>query len=112
MTVYALVDCNNFYVSCERVFRPSLEGRPVVVLSANDGCAIARSQEAKDAGVEMAQPLYQFKPLIEKHDIQILSANFQLYSDMSKRVVDTLAERHLSGRYRYQKGWGYVAWAC
>lgn len=92
MTVYALVDCNNFYVSCERVFRPSLEGRPVVVLSANDGCAIARSQEAKDVGVEMAQPLYQFKPLVQKHNIQTLSANFQLYSDMSKRVVEVLKD--------------------
>lgn len=90
MTIYALVDCNNFYVSCERVFRPSLENRPVVILSANDGCAIARSSEAKALGVEMAQPLYQFKKLVQEHDIKILSANFQLYSDMSNRVVEVL----------------------
>ena len=92
MTIYALVDCNNFYVSCERVFNPKLEGRPVIILSSNDGCAIARSNEAKEAGVKMAQPLYQFTDIVKKHDIQVLSANFHLYSDMSNRVMQVLAD--------------------
>ncbi len=92
MTVYGLVDCNNFYVSCERVFNPKLEGRPTIVLSSNDGCAIARSSEAKALGVKMAQPLYQFADLVKQHDIQVLSANFHLYSDMSNRVVQVLAD--------------------
>jgi len=92
VTVYALVDCNNFYVSCERVFNPKLEGRPVIVLSANDGCAIARSNEAKECGVKMAQPLYQFTDIIKKHDIQVLSGNFHLYTDMSSRVMQVLAD--------------------
>jgi DNA polymerase V len=92
MTVYGLVDCNNFYVSCERVFNPKLEDRPVIVLSSNDGCAIARSNEAKALGVKMAQPLFQFMDLVRQHDIQILSANFPLYSEMSNRVTQVLAE--------------------
>jgi len=92
MTIYALVDCNNFYVSCERVFNPKLEGRPVIILSSNDGCAIARSNEAKECGVKMAQPLYQFTDIVEKHDIQVLSANFHLYIDMSNRVMQVLAD--------------------
>jgi DNA polymerase V len=92
MTVYALVDCNNFYVSCERVFNPKLEGRPVIILSSNDGCAIARSNEAKECGVKMAQPLYQFTDIVKKHDIQVLSANFHLYIDMSNRVMQVLAD--------------------
>jgi|ETNmetMinimDraft_26_1059896.scaffolds.fasta_scaffold21436_2 DNA polymerase V len=92
MTIYALVDCNNFYASCERVFNPKLEGRPVIVLSSNDGCAIARSNEAKEAGVKMAQPLYQIMDLVKRHDIQVLSANFHLYSDMSNRVMQVLAD--------------------
>ncbi len=69
MTLYALVDCNNFYASCERVFNPKLEDQPVVILSSNDGCAIARSNEAKELGVKMAQPLYQFTDLVKKHNI-------------------------------------------
>jgi len=92
MTVYALADCNNFYVSCERVFNPKLEDRPVIILSSNDGCAIARSNEAKDCGVKMAQPLYQFTDLVKKHDIQVLSGNFHLYTDMSNRVMQVLAD--------------------
>lgn len=92
MTVYALVDCNNFYVSCERVFDPKLERRPVIVLSSNDGCAIARSNEAKELGVKMAQPLYQIADLVKRHDIQVLSGNFHLYSDMSNRVMQVLAD--------------------
>jgi DNA polymerase V len=92
MTIYALVDCNNFYVSCERVFNPKLEGRPVIILSSNDGCAIARSSEAKEYGVKMAQPLYQFTDIVEKYDIQVLSGNFHLYTDMSNRVMQVLAD--------------------
>ena len=92
MTVYGLVDCNNFYASCERVFNPKLEGRPVIVLSSNDGCAIARSNEARELGVKMAQPLFQFMDLVKRHDIQVLSANFHLYSDMSNRVMQVLAD--------------------
>jgi len=92
MTIYALVDCNNFYASCERVFNPKLEGRPVVILSSNDGCAIARSNEAKECGVKMAQPLYQFTDIVKKHDIQVLSGNFHLYTDMSNRVMQVLAD--------------------
>ncbi len=92
MTIYALVDCNNFYVSCERVFNPKLEGRPVIILSSNDGCAIARSNEAKECGVKMAQPLYQFTDIVKKHDIQVLSGNFHLYTDMSNRVMQVLAD--------------------
>jgi len=92
VTIYALVDCNNFYVSCERVFNPKLEGLPVIILSSNDGCAIARSNEAKECGVKMAQPLYQFTDIVKKHDIQVLSGNFHLYTDMSNRVMQVLAD--------------------
>ena len=92
MTVYGLVDCNNFFVSCERVFRPALEGRPTVVLSSNDGCIVARSDEAKALGVKMAQPAFQAKELIERHGVAVISGNLQFYTDMSNRVVQTLAE--------------------
>ena len=92
MTVYALVDCNNFFVSCERVFRPALEGRPTVVLSSNDGCIVARSDEAKALGVRMAQPAFQAGDLIRRHGIEVISGNLQLYTDMSNRVMEVLAE--------------------
>src|SRR5665647_433600 len=85
--MYALVDGNNFYVSCERVFRPSLCGRPVVVLSNNDGCAIARSNEAKALGVKMGQPWFQCKKLEAEHGLVALSANFALYGDLSDRMM-------------------------
>lgn len=88
--MYALVDGNNFYVSCERVFRPSLNGRPVVVLSNNDGCAIARSNEAKDLGIKMAAPWFRIKHLEQESGLVALSANFTLYGDMSDRMM-TLA---------------------
>jgi len=89
--MYALVDGNNFYVSCERVFRPSLVGRPVVVLSNNDGCAIARSNEAKDLGVKMAQPWFEIKHLEHEAGLVALSANFTLYGDMSDRMMTLVA---------------------
>lgn len=88
--MFGLCDCNNFYVSCERVFRPDLAGRPVVVLSNNDGCIIARSNEAKALGLGMGQPLYQAKPLIDRNGVAVFSANFALYGDMSRRVMTVL----------------------
>jgi DNA polymerase V len=91
MAVYALVDCNNFYVSCERVFNPSLEGKPVIVLSNNDGCAVARSSEAKSIGVKMAAPAFKLKYLVETDGLIMLSSNYALYGDMSARVMSVLA---------------------
>jgi len=88
--LFALVDCNNFYVSCERVFNPSHIGRPVVVLSNNDGCVIARSQEAKDVGIVMGAPLFEVRDLIRRHDVAVFSSNFALYGDMSRRFMDSL----------------------
>ncbi len=89
--MYALVDVNNMYVSCERVFRPALNGRPVVVLSNNDGACIARSNEAKDLGVQMAQPWFQVKHLERSAGLRALSANFELYGDMSSRMMSLAA---------------------
>jgi DNA polymerase V len=90
--MYALVDCNNFYVSCERAFNPKLEGKPVIVLSNNDGCAVARSEEAKALGIKMATPAFMITELIKKHDVRLFSSNYTLYADMSDRVMRTLAE--------------------
>jgi len=90
--LYALVDCNNFYASCERAFNPSLIGRPVVVLSNNDGCIIARSAEAKALGISMAKPYFQSEPLIKKHGVAVFSSNYALYGDMSARVMSTLGQ--------------------
>jgi len=89
--MYALIDCNNFYASCERVFRPDLIGLPIVVLSNNDGCVIARSNEAKDCGIPMGAPAFQYTELFKKHNVQVFSANFALYGDMSNRVMQTLS---------------------
>lgn len=89
--MFALIDGNNFYVSCERVFRPSLQGLPVVVLSNNDGCAIARSDEAKALGIKMGQPYYQFRDLERVSNLVCLSANFELYGDMSDRMMSLAA---------------------
>ncbi|MEY2780635.1 MAG: hypothetical protein RL307_339 [Pseudomonadota bacterium] len=89
--MYALVDGNNFYVSCERVFRPSLQGRPVVVLSNNDGCAIARSNEAKALGIAMGAPWFEIRHLEESAGLVSLSANFTLYGDMSDRMMSLVA---------------------
>ncbi len=86
----AIIDCNSFYCSCERLFRPELDEKPVVVLSNNDGCIISRSDEAKQIGVGMAGPYFLAKPLIEKHNVATFSSNYNLYGDMSKRVMDTL----------------------
>lgn len=86
----AIVDCNSFYCSCERVFRPDLWNRPVVVLSNNDGCIISRSDEAKSLGVEMTGPYFKAKPLIERYQVATFSSNYHLYGDMSWRVMETL----------------------
>ncbi|MCA9371726.1 Y-family DNA polymerase [Candidatus Woesebacteria bacterium] len=92
-TFFLLVDCNNFYVSCERVFNPSLEDMPVIVLSNNDGCVISRSDEVKVLGIPMAAPIFQYKNEIKLHNIKLFSANFPLYGDMSRRVMSIVA-RH------------------
>ena len=87
---FALVDCNNFYASCERVFNPRLVGKPIVILSNNDGCVIARSEEAKQLGIPMGAPAYKHKALFQKNGVQVLSSNYALYGDMSSRVMETL----------------------
>lgn len=86
------MDCNNFYASCERAFNPSLEGKPVIVLSNNDGCIIARSSEAKALGIPMGQPYFKAKKIVEKNNIKVFSSNYTLYGDMSARVMATLGE--------------------
>ncbi len=89
--MFALVDCNNFYASCERVFNPTLRLRPVVVLSNNDGCIIARSEEAKALGIQMGTPEFKCRPLLQSHAVAVFSSNYPLYGDMSSRVMMTLA---------------------
>ena len=89
--MYALIDCNNFFVSCERVFNPALNNRPVVVLSNNDGCVISRSNEAKALGIKMGVPFFQIKELVKQHNVGVYSTNFTLYGDMSDRVMNTLS---------------------
>ena len=91
MSVFALVDGNNFYVSCERVFNPRLDGRPVVVLSNNDGCAVARSAEVKALGVKMGTPWFKMQDLAKQHGIVALSSNYELYADLSSRMMSVLA---------------------
>ncbi len=88
--MYALADCNNFYASCERVFEPHLECKPVIVLSNNDGCIIARSQEAKDIGFKMGEPIFKCQSKVYAHHVIVRSSNFSLYGDMSRRVMQTL----------------------
>ena len=90
--IIALVDCNNFYCSCERVFNPKLENRPVVVLSNNDGCVVARSNEAKALGIKMGEPAFKLREYRNKYNLAILSSNYTLYGDMSQRVMQCLAE--------------------
>ena len=91
MTVFTLADCNNFYVSCERVFNPNLTGKPVIVLSNNDGCVVARSNEAKALGIKMGTPCFKLKHLINSKKLHVFSSNYALYGDMSNRVMQTLA---------------------
>jgi DNA polymerase V len=90
-SIFALVDCNNFFVSCERVFRPDLENRPVVVLSSNDGCAIARSNEAKALGIPMGAPAFKYRETFERHSVAQFSANFELYGNLARRITNILS---------------------
>jgi DNA polymerase V len=89
---YALVDCNSFYASCERIFRPGLNNKPVIVLSNNDGCAIARTSEAKALGIKMGAPYFKIKSLCEQHGVQVFSCNFALYTNISNRVMQTIIQ--------------------
>jgi DNA polymerase V len=89
---FALVDCNNFYASCERIFNPSIQDKPVIVLSNNDGCVIARSEEAKAIGIKMGQPVFEYQGLILKHKVHVYSSNFGLYGDISRRVMSILSQ--------------------
>ena len=91
-SVIALIDGNNFYVSCERIFNPYLIGKPVIVLSNNDGCAVARSHEAKALGIKMGSPLFKIKDLVKLHGVQVLSSNYTLYGDISRRAYETVSE--------------------
>ena len=90
--MFALVDCNNFYASCERVFQPQLEGKPVVILSNNDGCVIARSNEAKALGIPMGAPAFQYRSFFKQKGVQVFSSNYPLYGDMSSRVMSILGQ--------------------
>ena len=89
--MFALIDCNNFYVSCERVFNPKLNNRPVVILSNNDGCAISRSNEAKALGIPMGAPAFKYEKIFKKYNVEVFSSNFTLYGDMSSRVMSILS---------------------
>ena len=90
--MFGLCDCNNFYTSCERVFRPDLEKRPVIVLSNNDGCVVSRCNLTKALGIKMAVPFYQIQDLVKKHNIAVFSSNYELYADISNRVMTTLSD--------------------
>ncbi len=90
--IFALIDCNAFYVSCERVFNPKLNNKPVVALSNNDGCIIARSKEAKALGIKMGVPLFKVKEIVEKENVIVFSSNYTLYADMSRRVMNIISE--------------------
>jgi len=97
MKKIGIVDCNNFYCSCERVFNPESIGRPTVVLSNNDGCVIARSQEAKALGIKMGEPFFQKRDFMDEHRVCIYSSNYNLYGDMSDRVMSVIkryAKKH------------------
>ena len=90
--MFALVDCNNFYASCERVFNPSLQHKPIVILSNNDGCIIARSDEAKKLGIPMGAPIFKYRAIIANHSVKVFSSNYSLYGDMSSRVMSILKQ--------------------
>lgn len=92
MGLFGLVDCNNFYASCERLFRPALEDQPIVVLSNNDGCIVARSNEAKALRLQMGEPYFKARGLIERHGVRVFSSNYALYGDISARVMSILAD--------------------
>ena len=90
--MYALVDCNNFFVSCERIFRPDLDGKPVVVLSNNDGCVVSRSNESKAMGIKMGTPFFKVKHYVDEGKLVAFSSNYALYGDVSGRVMSILAD--------------------
>lgn len=90
--LFALIDCNNFYVSCERVFNPKLENKPVVVLSNNDGCVVSRSNEAKSLGIKMGVPVFEIEDIIEKNNVYVYSSNYVLYGDLSNRVMSIISD--------------------
>jgi DNA polymerase V len=98
--MYAIVDCNSFYCSCERVFRPDLDNKPVAVLSNNDGCIISLSNETKELGIAMAAPYYRYKEVFEKNKVNVFSSNYNLYGDLSRRVMDTL--RFIAGEEKVE----------
>mgnify|MGYP001791441022 FL=1 len=89
--MYGILDCNNFYVSCERVFNPALQGIPVIVLSNNDGCAVALSSEAKALGLKRGDPYFKIKNLCQRHGVKVMSSNYALYGDMSSRVMNIIS---------------------
>ena len=99
--MYAIVDCNNFYASCERVFNPGLRTTPIVILSNNDGCIIARSNEAKALGIKMGAPFYQVEDVLEQKGVAVFSSNYNLYGDMSRRVMRLLYEFCPDGFMQY-----------
>ena len=105
--MYALADCNNFFVSCERVFRPDLWDKPVLVMSGNDGCVVSRSNEVKALGIKMGVPLYQIRDLVEKHHIACFSSNFSLYGDLSARVM-SLLRKHTTRFEQYSIDEGFI----
>ena len=86
----ALMDCNNFYVSCERLFNPKLINKPVIVLSNNDGCVISRSEEAKNIGIKMGEPFFKIKNIIKRGNVFVLSSNYSFYGDISNRIMNIL----------------------
>ena len=90
--MYGLVDCNNFYASCERIFNPKLNKKPVIVLSNNDGCVIARSNESKRIGIKMGVPAFKIKSIIKKFNVRVFSTNFALYGDISQRVMAIISD--------------------
>jgi len=98
--MYAIVDCNSFYCSCERLFEPSLQHKPDVVLSNNDGCIVSRTDEAKALGIGMAGPYYQNKDVIEENNVAVFSSNYNLYGDLSMRVMDSL--RSIAGGHNVE----------
>ena len=89
----ALVDCNSFYVSCERLFKPKIQYKPVVVLSNNDGCIISRSNEAKSIGIKMGTPFFKIKHILVNNKIKVLSSNYSVYGDISNRIIKSVEEK-------------------
>ena len=101
MQVFALVDGNSFFASCEKVFRPDLTDRPVIVLSNNDGCVVARSKEAKQLGIKMCQPYFQIEEFCIRENVAVFSSNYELYANLSGRMMSTIASQ-VGSRFQYQ----------